>query len=143
MRTVRLFIFLSIFLFWFSTAEGEDWRLFCKYTDFYSYDNANINRPYEKFKNIVSVWQKITYEESSVTRISDHLGPKYADLAESISLIEIDCSTKNAQTKSVTLYDSKDKIIDMTCKTKDNWKLITPDSPMDKLYKAVCPPKGK
>ncbi len=140
-KLLQLMIVLSLCVLWFSIVEGEDWRLFCRNIDFYYYDNGNINRPYDKFKNIVSVWQRIIYQESSVNRIVDHLGPKYEDLAESISLIEIDCSTKNAWTKSVVFYGSKDRIIDTTCKTKENWNLITPETPLDKLYKAVCPQK--
>ncbi len=140
-KLLQVTVVLSLYVFCFSTVRGEDWRFFCKNIDFYYYDNGNINRPYDKFKNIVSVWQKIIYQESSVNRIADHLGPKYADLAESISLVEIDCSTKNVQTKSIVFYDSKDRVIDTTCKTKENWKLITPETPLDKLYKAVCPQK--
>jgi hypothetical protein len=140
-KLLQLMIVLSLCVLWISIVLGEDWRLFCRNIDFYYYDNGNINRPYDKFKNIVSVWQKIAYMESSVNRIADHLGPKYADLAESISLIEIDCHTKKTQTKSVVFYDSKDRVIDTTCKTKDNWKLIAPETPLDKLYNAVCPQK--
>jgi hypothetical protein len=137
-KLFQLTVVLSLCVLWFSTSEGEDWRFFARNIDYYYYDNGNINQPYDKFENIVSVWQKIIYQESSVNRISDYLGPKYADLAESISLIEIDCSTKNAWTKSVVFYDSKDRVIDTTCKTKENWKLITPETPLDKLYKSVC-----
>jgi hypothetical protein len=136
---LHLTIVLSLCILCVSQVKGEDWVFYTRYGDSFFYDRKNINNPYEDFKNIIGVWQKIIYDNESVDRITAHLGVKYADLTESISMIEIDCSKKYAQTKAITYYDAKGKIIDTKCKTKDDWKEITPESsPLDKLYKAVC-----
>jgi hypothetical protein len=120
-------------------ARGEDWVFYARYGDSFFYDRKSINTPYEEFKHVIGVWQKIVYDNESVDRITAHLGLKYADLTESISMVEIDCSIKYAQTKAITYYDTNGKIIEAKSITKDDWKKIIPESPpLDKLYKAVC-----
>ncbi|MCG2721485.1 MAG: hypothetical protein L6290_05650 [Thermodesulfovibrionales bacterium] len=135
---LEITVVLSLCIFWIPQAEGNEWKFFCRNTDYYFYDSENINYPYDNLKKIVSVWQKIIYEEESIERISAYLGSRYANLVESVSLVEIDCLNKKAQTKSKTFYDSADRVIETSLEIKQDWKKITPDSPFSKLYKSVC-----
>jgi hypothetical protein len=141
-RRMRKLIFLaavlSSFLFCFSDARGEDWRYYHSYNDLFYYDKENINAPYDDFKSIISIWQRIIYDQESIDRIAEHLGNKYADLMESVSLIEIDCFTRYIQIKAVTFYNSKGRVIDTSYRVKPDWKAIPSESPMNKLFKAVC-----
>lgn len=140
-------LLLALFVFLFSffvvlDVQAEDWVSYCRYGDFFYYDSATVTRPYENFKSINCVRQKIVYEANSVKRIAAHLGPKYAHLKESISMIEIDCLTRKAQIKSTTFYDSRGMEIESSSKTRPDWKLITRESPpLDILYKIICPPE--
>ena len=122
-----------------SEVKAEDWVFYTRYGDSFFYDKSNINCPYEEFRNIVGVWQKVIYDDESIDRITAHLGVAYADLKESISLVEVDCSRQLSQTKAVTFYDVRGKIIDTRATPKDDWKEITPKSPLSALYKTVCP----
>jgi hypothetical protein len=131
-------VFFACFL-WFSTVRGEDWIYYSSYPDFLFYDRENINNPIENSQDILGVWKKIVYAESSVARISEHLGERYADLRESVSLVEINCLSKEVQTKAVTYYDSRGAVIYTSHRTKDSWEEIIPESPLNKIYKAVCP----
>jgi hypothetical protein len=135
---------LSFCVLYISEVKGEDWVFYARYGDSFFYDRKSINNPYENVEEVIGTWQKIVYDNESIDRIVAHLGPKYADLKESISLIEIDCSKKYAQTKAITYYDVSGKIIETKNITKEDWKKITPESPsVDKLYKAVCFPSVK
>ena len=122
-------------------AEGyaEDWVFYDRCGDSFFYDRKGINNPYEDVNYVLGVWQKVVYNGESVDRIAAYLGTKYSDLAESISMIEIDCSRRCAQTKALTYYDSKGMIIESKPVTKDDWKKIPPKSHLSKLYRAVCP----
>ena len=123
-------------------AEAEDWVLYCRYHDVFYYDRDSVSQPYDNFKTIKCVRQKTLYEAKSATRIAAHLGPKYAYLKESISMIEIDCLTRKAQTKSTSFYDTGGAEIDSTENTRPDWKFITDKSPpLDILYKILCPPE--
>lgn len=140
---LQLAIVFSLCILCVSNVMGEDWVFYTRYGDSFFYDRKNINNPYEDFKNIIGVWQKIVYDDESINRITAHLGVKYADLTESISMVEMDCSKKCAQTKAITYYDVKGKIIETKRTSKEDWKEITPKSPLHKLYKAVCPHEKK
>jgi hypothetical protein len=142
----KLFQLAAVFFactLWFSTVKGEDWVFYAGYPDFFFYDQENINNPRENSQDIIGVWQKIIYAESSVARISEHLGERYTDLTESVSLVEINCLSKDVQTKAVTYYDSRGAVIYTTHRTKDSWEEMTPASPLNKIYRAVCPPTDK
>ena len=130
-------VFFACFL-WFSTVKGEDWVFYEGYPDFFYYDQENINNPDENSQDIVGVWQKIIYADKSISRISGHLGVQYSDLVESVSLVEINCFSKDAQVKAITYYNSKGWVIHTSHRTKDSWEEIIPLSPLHKLYKAVC-----
>jgi len=130
-------VFFACFL-WFSTVKGEDWVFYEGYPDFFYYDQKNINNPDENSQDIVGVWQKIIYADKSISRISGHLGEQYSDLVESVSLVEINCFSKDAQIKAITYYNSKGWVIHTSHRTKDSWEEIIPSSPLNKLYKAVC-----
>ena len=125
----------------FSTVLGEEWIYYTRDTDTYYFDRENINSLHENSPGIVGVWQKVVYAGKSVSRIADHLGAEYGDLTESISLVEINCISGEAQTKAITYYDSEGRIIETNHKTKDDWQEVTPHTPLRKLFKAVCPPK--
>lgn len=141
MKKLLILTLVSLSIGWFSTSDAEEWVSYCRYGDYFFYDRESVIQPYENFRTIKCIRQKIVYESKSVTRIAAHLGPKYAHLKESISLIEIDCLTKKAQTRSTTFYDSGGSEIDSSSKTRPDWKLITIDSPpLDILYKIICPP---
>ena len=142
-RLLQCTIVLLLCVLGASTAKGEDWVFYTRYGDSFFYDRQNINNPYENCRNVIGVWQKIVYDNESVDRITAHLGVKYADLTESISMIEIDCSRGHAQTKAVTFYDTKGHVIDTKYTTKDDWKEITLRSPLSKLFMAVCPAEEK
>ena len=133
-------VFLSILLS-AATVWGEEWIYYTRDTDTYYFDRENINRLHENSPAIVGVWQKVVYAGKSVYRISDHLGAQYGDLTESISLIEINCISGEAQTKAITYYDSEGRVIETNHKTKDDLQEVTPHTPLSKLFKAVCPPK--
>lgn len=138
----KLFQIATLFFactLWFSTVKGEDWVFYAGYPDFLFYDLESINNPRENSRDIIGVWQKIVYAENSVSRISEHMGGRYSDLRESVSLVEINCLSKNVQTKAVTYYDSGGAVIHTSHRTKDSWEEIIPQSPMNKIYKAVCP----
>ena len=135
---VFLGCFFRLQLFW-----GEEWIFYARYTDSYYFDRENINNPDENSHDIVGVWQKIVYADTSISRISDHLGEQYSDLAESVSLVEMNCLSAEAQIKAITYYDSKGGIIHTSHKTKDDWKEVIPFFPLHKLYKAVCPPEAR
>jgi hypothetical protein len=123
-------------------AEAGDWVRYCRYQDVFYYDRESVAQPYDNFKTIKCVRQKTVYEAKSTARIAAHLGPKYAYLKESISMIEIDCLTRKAQTKSTTFYDSRGVEIESTSRARPDWKLITDKSPpLDILYKILCPPE--
>jgi hypothetical protein len=142
----KLFQFTAVFFactLWFSTVKGEDWVFYAGYPDFLFYDLESINNPSENSQDVIGVWQKIVYAESSVARISEHMGERYSDLRESVSLVEINCLSKNVQTKVVTYYDSGGAVIYTSHRTKDSWEEIIPESPMNKIYKAVCPTPAK
>jgi hypothetical protein len=57
---------------------------------------------------------------------------------ESVSLVEINCFSKDAQIKAITYYNSKGLVIHTSHRIKDSWEEIIPSSPLHKLYKAVC-----
>jgi hypothetical protein len=135
-------VFFVCFL-WFSTVKCEDWVSYAAYPDFFFYDQENINNPDENSQDIVGVWQKIVYADGSVARISEHLGDRYSDLKESVALVEINCLSKDVQTKAVTYYNSKGWVIHTSHRTKDSWEEIIPSSPLQKLYKAVCSPTAE
>jgi hypothetical protein len=132
---IMMFAFLT---FSIGDAGGEEWVFYARYGDSFFYDAKNINHPYENLKDIISVWQKTVYDEESVDRIAEYLGPKYANLKESISLIEIDCSKKYAQTKAITYYDSRGAVIETKNMTRNDWKKITPKSNLTELYFVAC-----
>jgi hypothetical protein len=136
---LRLTILLSLCVLSVSKARGEEWVFYARHNDAFFYDRNSINNPHEGLKDVIGVWQKIIYDDESVDRISAHLGVKYADLAESISMIEIDCAKKMTQCKAVTFYDLNGKVLDTKNTTKDDWKEITIESPMHILYKVLCP----
>jgi hypothetical protein len=140
---LQLAVVLSLCMLSVSNVWGEDWVFYTRYGDSFFYDRKNINNPYEDFKNIIGVWQKIVYDDETVNRITAHLGAKYGDLRESISMIEIDCSKKCAQTKAITYYDVNGKIIETKHTSKEDWKEIVPKSPLNELYYAVCPQEEK
>ena len=135
-------VFFICFL-WFSTVKGEDWVSYAGYPDFFFYDRGNINNPDENSQDIIGVWQRIVYADRSVARISEHLGGEFSDLRESVSLVEINCLSKDAQTKAVTYYSSKGGVIHTSHRTKDDWGEILLASPLNKLYKAVCSTTAK
>ena len=137
-KVIQLATFFFACFLWFSTVKGEDWVFYEAYPDFFFYDQENINNPDENSQDIVGVWQKIIYSEKSISRISAHLGEQYSDLVESVSLVEINCFSKDAQIKAITYYNSKGWVIHTSHHTKDNWEEIIPSSPLQKLYKAVC-----
>ena len=141
MKKFMLIMAFPLCMAWLSTAEAEEWVLYCRYQDIFYYDRDSVAQPYENFDTIKCVRQKTVYEGKSAARIAAHLGPKYAYLKESVSMIEIDCLRKKAQTKSTVFYDSGGSEIDSSSKTRPDWKLITIDSPpLDILYKIICPP---
>jgi Surface-adhesin protein E len=140
-RFLQLAIVFLVCLLSFATVWGEEWIYYGRYTDSYYFDREDINNPDENSHNIVGVWQKIVYTEKSVSRIADLLGEQYADLAESVSLVELNCASAEAQIKAITYYDSKGRIIHTSHKTKDDWKEVIPSFPLHKLYKAVCSSK--
>jgi hypothetical protein len=142
----KLFQLATVFFactLWFSTVKGENWVFYASYPDFFFYDQESINNPSENSQDIIGVWQKIVYSEQSVARISEHLGERYSDLRESVSLVEINCLSKDVQTKAITYYDSRGAVIYTSHRTKDSWEEIIPESPRHKIYKAVCPPTAK
>ena len=132
---------LSLIFFFTSTVAAEDWVYYTRSVDSFFFDRSNINTPYEGFNNILGVWQKVVYEGESVNRIAAHLGVKYGNLKESVSMIEIDCSSKVAQIKAITFYDSGGGVIDTKSKTSTDWRKIPPDSSLNALYKTVCGPR--
>lgn len=134
-----LLCILCVFAYIIPEANAEDWRLFIRYGDFFYYDKENINYPYEGNKNIIGIWQKQVYDKESSLRIAAHLGKKYADLKESISMVEINCFTKKIQTKAITHYTYKGLVIETQNRTRPDWKAIVPDSPTEALYQRVCP----
>ena len=137
-KVFQLLLAFWVCFFCFSTVKGEDWVFYAGYPDFFFYDKENINNPDENSQDIVGVWQKIVYADKSVARISAHLGGEYSDLRESVSLVEINCLSRDAQTKAVTYYNSTGTVIHTSHRTKDNWEEIIPTSPLNRLYKAVC-----
>lgn len=137
-RTLYLLTGIIIIALSFTHANGEDWRFYAQYNDFFYYDKESIKHPYEDSQHILGVWQKVIYDKESLMRIAEHLGDKYNDLSESISLIEINCYTKQAQTKSTTRYDSKGKIIETSNVIRPDWKKIPDLSPFEKLYQHIC-----
>jgi hypothetical protein len=142
----KLVQFATVFfvcILWFSTVKSEDWVSYAAYPDIFFFDRENINNPDENSQDIVGVWQKIVYADASVARISEHLGERYSDLSESVALVEINCLSKDVQTKAVTYYNSKGCVIHTSHRTKDSWEEIIPSSPLQKLYKAVCSPTAK
>jgi hypothetical protein len=124
-------------------VRAEDWVFYARYGDSFFYDRETINNPYEDCKHVIGVWQKIVYDNESVDRITAHLGVKYADLAESISMIEMDCLNKNSQTKAITFYDKDGRILDAKNSTKADWREIPVKSPLRNLYSVLCPTQGQ
>ncbi|MEW6054472.1 MAG: surface-adhesin E family protein [Nitrospirota bacterium] len=141
MKQIFQIIIGIIIIFVSSSAGAEEWRLFDHYNDHYYYDKESINYPLENSREIIGVWQKVIFNDESLDRIISHLGPKYADLVEVISLIEINCYTKHAQIKSKAYYDKRGNAIDTMNKTRSDWKAIEATSPLNQLYYAVCPVK--
>ncbi|HMK49338.1 MAG TPA: surface-adhesin E family protein [Thermodesulfovibrionales bacterium] len=141
-RLIRSTIGSLIAVIFFSVAYAEDWVPYARYPDLFFYDEENINTPDENNIDVIGIWQKIVYSDKSVARISEYLGNGYADLRESIALVEMNCFSKNTQTKAITYYNSKGEVIHTKHQVKDNWEEIQPSTHSQKLYKAVCPSRS-
>jgi hypothetical protein len=134
------FLLLSLYA---DTAQGEDWTYFTRYKDNFYYDRESITYPLAPYKGIISLWQKIVYDQESSFSMSEKLGGKYSDVYESLHLIVLNCKKKQVQVKSISYYDSKGRIIDYSYKERTQWQQITPDTPCENLYWRVCPQEDR
>ena len=135
-----LLLIFSLFLFAGASA-GHDWQFISSYKDNFYYDKASITYPVKNYPAILIVWQKIVYDKDSSFTMAETLGDKYADVHESLHLIELHCKRKELQVKSISYYDSKGTILDYSYKENTQWKPIPPDTPYEDLYWRVCPPE--
>jgi hypothetical protein len=135
-----LFILLSL-VYCFPEADGAEWE-YCGADmshNFLYYDKASICYPDEKAKYVVSVWQKIIYDMGIINRVIETLGDKYADLKESLHLIEVNCDSKQALTRAIVYYDLKGNVIDSTFyKENRAWRLVSRGSQFEPLFRELC-----
>jgi hypothetical protein len=140
-RSLMLPLLLLLLVLCAAPVQSEDWRFFIRYEDYFYYDRESVTYPAAPYKGIISLWQKIIYDKDSSFRMAEKLGGKYADVHESIHLVELNCAGAQVRIKAVAYYDSKGGIIDYSVKEITHWKKVPPDTPDEELFQRICPLK--
>jgi len=130
-----LVILTCFFLFGYSEARGEDWKLFSRSegTSFF-FDAGSVSYPSE---NIVRLWVKIIISEKDRSSWVERGGQKYLNLSYIKSLLEIDCKDKTERSLSLELF-SEQKTLDSFGGEESKWNPIIPGSSWDNLHKSIC-----
>lgn len=120
-----------------------DWEVYGKGKGggaLYYYDPQSIKRV---SKDIIRVWHKTTYTETTYTEKSMQdvikgfeFEPK--EVSCSIALFEYDCSEKKVRTLSLTTYTKAGDAIDTISYDSPSWNFVIPDSVGEFLFNIVC-----
>ena len=129
-------ILIGFIIFGHAEVWGEDWKLFGRdeYGEYY-YDAESVN-PMPDY--IVSVWTREISSSKSVVDMVNRFGIVYSDLGYINTLWEVDCIGRKFRAVEVVCYSTSNSFIDSPKVSGAEWKLITPDSMLDILSKAVC-----
>jgi hypothetical protein len=113
------------------------------------YDQESLTRlP----NGIIKVWEKIEYSEKQRKehikwRISKKYDvDRYNTLNRTLNLIEINCETRELRTLMTADYSSTHGPLESNTykwQPTEGWTAIIPDSIVENIYKAICPPREK
>jgi hypothetical protein len=135
MKSLLGVILIGLFIFSHGEVWGADWKLYFFHENIWAYyDAQSITRP---SKNIVRVWTRGDFTEKGVIDYVGDFGEKYENLSHLKDLLEINCLEKMIRGLSMTIYDSKGKVIDFFSSPL-KWDFIIPESRGESLYKEVC-----
>jgi len=132
-------LFTGIFLLTLiSLSYSAEWEIYSK-TDLntFYYDKKNIKH---MPNNVIRVWTKLLYSDSGKERLIKTLGDDdFKNLANSVSLIQINCTQMTYDVLNIAYYDSKGSVIISSEKPQDKTEeFVMPDSTTEKLYEIVC-----
>jgi hypothetical protein len=136
-----------IFLMFFIAcpeAEGADWKLYAKNSNFrLLYEAEGMVRPSAE---IVQVWSVTKGVSEQATDHLQALGQQsgvsgHENLEYSMELYEFNCSEKKFKVRSVLYYGLGHNLLDSS-KEESEFKDIEPYSNIEALYQAVCEEKA-
>jgi hypothetical protein len=129
-----LVILSGLFLFGYSEARAEDWKLFSRSEgSSFFYDAEGVSCPSE---NLFRVWVKVVVSEQDRSSWVERGGQKYLNLSYIKSLMEINCKDKTERSLSLELFSERETLASF--KGEPRWNSIPPGSNWDHLQKAIC-----
>jgi len=130
-----LVILSGFFIFGYSEARGEDWKLFSRSEgSSFFFDAEGVS---SRSENLYRVWVKVEISEKDRSAWVQKGGQKYLDLSYIKSLMEIDCKDKTERSLSLELF-SEQRTLDSFKSEDPQWNPISPGSSWNNLHKAVC-----
>ena len=131
-------ILIGFVILSYTEAWAKDWRLYAE-TDSYEcfYDAEEMIR---SSHDTVEVWTKSEYTERGITEMVKKFGRHYENLNYSEELWEINCAEKKDRLLSIAAYSVEGNILytDQAGSRLPPWKVISPKSIEESLYKALC-----
>ncbi len=139
-RRLSLGLIFMMFCIACPEAEGADWKLYSKNSDFrFLYEAEGMVRPSAE---VVQVWGMASGVSEQARGHLRTLGAKsgvagYENLEYSMELYEINCSEKRFKILSVLYYGPGQNLLDSS-KEESEFKDIEPYSNIEVLYQTVC-----
>jgi hypothetical protein len=133
-------ILAVIGILFFSHAHlwGADWKQYAK-TDraVLYYDVKSVAR---SSKDLVRVSERRVFTVKGVIEVvrQPGFGKKYEKLSYATGSSEFQCADKKKRTLSIAWYSADEKLLSSDSDQASNWKLITPGSTTETLYKILC-----
>jgi hypothetical protein len=128
-------ILSGLFLFGFSEARGEDWKLFSRSEgSSFFFDAEAVSCPSD---DLFRVWVKVAVSEKDRSAWVEKGGQEYLSLSYIKSLMEINCKDKTERSLSLGLF-SEGETLDTFKGEEARWSSIPPGSNWDNLQKAIC-----
>ncbi len=135
-RSVFVFLFIGLTLCFCIEGWGTDWRQYSENDKVVFYcDSESMAQP---SKDIVRVWEKRVFKETFVKEIVIKGGGLFRTLSYAISLIEVNCRTRESWVVASHAYSTEYRVISSSGSEDAPWNLIVPHAIDNELYKRVC-----
>jgi hypothetical protein len=129
-------ILIGFIIFGCAHERQAEWKMLYEYDEgimFYATDKVIVSS-----KNTVRVWTRLRYNSAFVSKMVKKYGYEFLRAAYSEQLIDVNCAEHKIMLWDSYMFSNKSELL-MHTPPRSEWMSPPPESPMEYLYKEVCP----
>ena len=129
-------ILIGLIIFGCAHERQVEWKMLCEYDEgimLYAADKVTACS-----RDTVRVWTRLRYNSAFVSKMVKKYGHEFLGAAYSEQLIDVNCAEHKIMLLDNYMFSNKSELL-MHTPPKAEWIFTPPESPMEYLYKEVCP----